>query len=330
MVAPTYTRVTHVETWTVTIVTETTSSTVIEIASGEVAAESESSSGAETESDPQAEEFTDFIEGDRETTMTFVNTAMPCSLTVYKYETGKKAVALQGASFRIRYADPHVSAQVWTQATGKNGEIRISLSAEGALIIEELSPPEGYVMGAKTTYDVTVAKGEHKVVDIPNDKKTQLIAVKKDAQTGELLAGAAIQAALLRSNTEPHEAGQVYTLTTGEDGRAVFSNLIPGEYRVEEISPPPFYQGTAQVHTVNILEGNFEPVTVQFENEPWTGLTIRKVDASNGKGLAGAVFKIYRGSAEDSKAYLGDWETGTNGSVVIQDLQPDYYTIVES
>ena len=330
VVAPTYTRVTHVETWTVTIVTETTSSTVIEIASGEVAAESESSSGAETESDPQAEEFTDFIEGDRETTMTFVNTAMPCSLTVYKYETGKKSVALEGASFRIRYADPHVSAQVWTQTTDKNGEIRISLPAEGALIIEELSPPEGYVMGAKTTYDVTVAKGEHKVVDIPNDKKTQLIAVKKDAQTGELLAGAAIQAALLRSNTEPHEAGQVYTLTTGEDGRAVFSNLIPGEYRVEEISPPPFYQGTAQVHTVNILEGNFEPVTVQFENEPWTGLTIRKVDASNGKGLAGAVFKIYRGSAEDSKAYLGDWETGTNGSVVIQDLQPDYYTIVES
>lgn len=330
VVAPTYTRVTHVETWTVTIVTETTSSTVIEIASGEVVAESESSSSAETESDPQVEEFTDFIEGDRETTMTFVNTAMPCSLTVYKYETGKKAVALQGASFRIRYADPHVSAQVWTQATDQNGEIRISLPAEGALIIEELSAPDGYVMGAKTTYDVTVAKGEHKVVDIPNDKKTQLIAVKKDAQTGELLAGATIQATLLRSNTEPHEAGQVYTLTTGEDGRAVFSNLIPGEYRVEEISPPPFYQGTAQVHTVNILEGNSEPVTVQFENEPWTGLTIRKVDASNGKGLAGAVFKIYRGSAEDSKAYLGDWETGTNGSVVIQDLQPDYYTIVES
>ena len=127
MVAPTYTRVTPGGTWTGTIVTETTSSTVIE-----------SSSSAETESAPQVEEFTDFIEGDRETTMTFVNTAMPCSLTVYKYETGKKAVALQGASFRIRYADPHVSAQVWTQATGKNGEIRISLSAEGALIIEEL------------------------------------------------------------------------------------------------------------------------------------------------------------------------------------------------
>ena len=54
------------------------------------------------------------------------------------------------------------------------------------------------------------------------------------------------------------------------------------------------------------------------------------MDASNGKGLAGAVFKIYRGSAEDSKAYLGDWESSANGSVVIQDLKPGYYTIVES
>ena len=106
-----------------TIVTETTSSTVIEIESGEVVAESESSSSAETESDPQVEEFTDFIAGDRETTMTFTNTAMPCSLTIYKHETGNRDIALEGATFRIRYADPHVSAQVWTQTTDRWGEI---------------------------------------------------------------------------------------------------------------------------------------------------------------------------------------------------------------
>ena len=98
VVAPTYTRVTHVETWTVTIVTETTSSTVIDIETGEVVAESSSSSSAETESDPQVEEFTDFIEGDRETTMTFVNQAMPCSLTIYKHETGNKGVSWTAAS----------------------------------------------------------------------------------------------------------------------------------------------------------------------------------------------------------------------------------------
>ncbi len=63
-------------------------------------------------------------------------------------------------------------------------------------------------MTSRTTYDVTVAKGEQKVLDVPNDKKTQLIVLKKDAQTGQLLAGATIKATLLRSNTPPFEAGQ--------------------------------------------------------------------------------------------------------------------------
>ena len=122
-------------------------------------AESSSSSSAETESDPQVEEFADFIEGDRETTMTFVNTAMPCSLTIYKYETGNKGVALEGASFRIRYADPSISAQTWTETTNREGKIYIPLPYAGSLIVEELSAPAGYVMNAKTTYDVTRRQG---------------------------------------------------------------------------------------------------------------------------------------------------------------------------
>lgn len=331
VVAPTYTRVTHVETWTVTIVTETTSSTVIDIETGEVVAESSSSSSAETESDPQVEEFADFIEGDRETTMTFVNTAMPCSLTIYKYETGNKGVALEGASFRIRYADPSISAQTWTETTNREGKIYIPLPYAGSLIVEELSAPAGYVMNAKTTYDVTVAKGEHKVLDIPNDKKSQLVVLKKDAQTRQLLAGASIKATLLRSNTPPFEAGQSFTETTGADGRAVFSNLIPGEYRVEEVSPPQYYQGTTKVHNVNIPEGNSETITVEFQNEPWTGLTIKKVDATDGHGLQNAVFKLYEGTAAETTKFLGHFQTNENGIVVVQKLESGkYYTIVES
>ena len=331
VVAPTYTRVTHVETWTVTIVTETTSSTVIDIESGEVVAESSSSSSAETNSDPQVEEFADFIEGDRETTMTFVNVAMPCSLTIYKHETGNKGVALEGASFRIRYADPSISAQTWTETTDANGEIYIALPYAGSLIVEELSAPAGYVLNAKTTYDVTVAKGEQKILDVPNDKKTQLVVLKKDAQTGQLLAGASIKATLLRSNTPPFEAGQSFTETTGPDGKAVFTNLIPGEYRVEEVSPPQYYQGTTTVHTVNIPEGNSETITVEFRNEPWTGLTIKKVDATDGYGLQNAVFKLYEGTAAENTKYLGDFQTNENGVVTIQKLESGkYYTIVES
>ena len=84
--------------------------------------------------------------------MTFVNQAMPCSLTIYKHETGNKGVALEGATFRVRYADPNISAQTWTETTDANGEIYIALPYAGSLIIEEMRYQPG-----TTSLPVTVA-----------------------------------------------------------------------------------------------------------------------------------------------------------------------------
>ena len=320
VVAPTYTRVTHVETWTVTIVTETTSSTVIEIASGEVVAESESSSSAETESDPQVEEFTDFIEGDRETTMTFVNTAMPCSLTVYKYETGKKAVALQGASFRIRYADPHVSAQVWTQATDQNGEIRISLPCEGALIIEELSAPDGYVMGAKTTYDVTVAKGEHKAVDIPNDKKSTLTIEKVDSMTLQPLDGVVFEISIKNGKS----LGQ---FTTDASGRIIVESLEPGQiYEVREVRALPGYLLDETVHEIR-LDENENPV-LKLKNIPEHPILIEKRDSITGDPIPDTTFLVTHSDGR----LVGEFTTGENGMATVtgKDVVPGWYLIKET
>jgi len=328
IVHPTYTRITKVTTTTITITTTTTTTTNIE--TGEVLAEVTES--AETSLDPpMVQEYTDFIEGDRETTLTFVNQPKPCSLTIYKYEKGSYGIPLNGAKFRIRYADPNVSAQVWTLATDSTGTIVIDLPAAGTLIIEELEAPAGYVIGSVSMWEVVVAKGEHKVVDISNDKKADIIVYKKDAQTGQLLAGATIKATLLRSHTTPYESGMVYTVTTGADGKAVFGGMIPGEYRIEEQSPPQYYLGTDVVHTVSVYDGSNEPVTVTFENEPWTGLTIKKVDAAYGHGLQGAVFKLYGGTAAETTKFLGDFVTNENGIVIVQNLESNkYYTIVEA
>lgn len=263
--------------------------------------------------------------------VSFANYPLECSLTIYKYETGNQGIALQGASFRIRYADPSVSAQTWTQTTDASGKIKIDLPAAGALIVEELSAPAGYVMSSKTMYDITVEKGEHKQLDVPNDKRAQLIVVKKDAQTGQLLAGATIKATLLRSHTPPYEQNISYTRMTQADGRAIFDGLIPGEWRIEEQSPPQYYLPTSVVHTVSIFEGNTTPVEVVFENEPWAGITVKKVDGTNDKGLQGAVFKVYKGAGEDPLAYLGDFESNENGIVVIPKVETNqYYTIVEA
>ena len=263
--------------------------------------------------------------------VSFANYPLECSLTIYKHEKGNEGIALQGARFRIRYADPDVSAQVWTETTDSSGRIHIDLPHSGTLIIEELEAPDGYVIGKISTHEVVVQKGEDKEISISNDKKAQIIVYKRDNQSGQLLQGAVIKATLLRSHTEPYESGMVYTRTTGPDGKAVFEDMIPGEYRVEETSPPQYYLPTDVVHTVNVYDGSHEAVELEFRNDPWTGLTIKKLDAVDGHGLQGAVFKLYEGTSTETTKFLGDYVSNENGVVVIPELESNqYYTVQEA
>lgn len=71
--------------------------------------------------------------------------------------------------------------------------------------------------------------------------------------------------------------------------------------------------------------------SLEFRNDPWTGLTIKKVDATNGKGLEGAVFKLYEGTAAETTKFLGDFQSNENGVVTITELESGkYYTVVEA
>lgn len=261
----------------------------------------------------------------------FANYPEACSLTIYKYEKGNYGKPLEGAKFRIRYADPNVSAQVWTLTTDSAGEIHIDLPAAGTLIVEELEAPQGgYVMGEITSWDVTVIRGEDKRIDISNDKKAELIVYKKDAVTHEYLSGAVFKATLLESHTPPYESGITYTATTGADGKAVFTGLHPGQWRVEEQTPPQFYLPSSRVETVTVLDGSQEAVVLTWENDPYSGLTIKKVCAETGNPLKGAIFSLYKGTEVHPTDFLGDYQSNENGMVIIQKLESNqYYTVVE-
>ena len=257
--------------------------------------------------------------------ISFVNYPVPCSLTIYKYDKGDYNHALAGAKFRIRYADPSVSAQVWEETTKGDGTITIDpLPAAGTLVIEELEAPPGFEIGEVSSQFVTVEKGEHKQVDVSNDKHAQLIVWKKDAVSGQLLQSAIFKATCISN-------GIAKTAESGPDGKAVFKDLIPNEeYRVEEIDPPPYFLPSTKVETVFIPDDSYKSIELTWENEPYSGLTIRKVSATDGRGLKGAVFGLYQGTDVDSKKFLGEFQTDDNGRIVIDKLESNqYYTIVE-
>ena len=267
--------------------------------------------------------------------LTFVNEEAQASLRIYKYEKGNKGIALPGAQFEIFYADPNVSAQRWNLTTDDSGYIEIDLPRAGTIVVREKVAPVGYVIAkdpvtgntlAETT--VVIEKGENKLVEIANDKKGAVIVYKKDSVDGRLLSGATFK--IRGVNVVGYEDYK----TTDSSGFVTFFDLIPGTYEVTEETPPQYYDGTTKSFAVEIKDDSYETIELTFENDPWTGLRIIKVDSKTSARLQGAIFALYRGSDLNAEGFptgefVSDYESNANGEVLIRNLSPGPYVIVE-
>ena len=247
-------------------------------------------------------------------------------LTINKYD-GDTNLPLGGAVFRIVAGDFVNEAFVVPYG---GGTIAIPIP-EGRdsidVTVTEKTPPAGGYTADPTPKTVTVVAGETgniSQVGFANYiKKAQLIVWKKDAISGQFLRGAVFRATHISS-------GVVKTAESGADGKAVFSDLTPGDWRIDEQTPPPYFLPTSRVETVHIPDGGQETIELTFENEPYSGLTIRKVGATDGRGLQGAVFGLYKGSEANPLDFLGEFQSDSNGRIVIENLESNqYYTVIE-
>ena len=319
VVAPTYTRVTHVETWTVTIVTETTSSTVIEIETGNVVAESESSSSAETESDPQVEEFTDFIEGDRETTLTFTNRLIPCDLLIRKVDA-TDGHGLEGAVFEL-YEGSERDKQKFLGdfISDGNGQVTVNgLESNRYYTIVESQPPYGYFLDEDNVQTVLVkpdALDHNLTVVFQNMPKPKLLLTKVDADTGERLPGAVFRVSR-RSSAE------YVDVTTGEDGTYLLENLEQDWYKVYGLRSPTGYTTDDTHYDVELIPGKTSELVVKNRKRPT--LTIEKIDSMTLQPLEGVVFDV---AIKDGKS-LGQFSTNAEGKIVLEDADPNQIYLV--
>lgn len=318
VVSPTFTRVTHIKTWTVTIVTETTSSTVIEIASGEVVAESESSSSAETESDPQVEEFADFIAGDRETTLTFVNKRITGNIEVLKRDANTGA-PLAGATVHLWGEDLGDAENIdLTRVTGADGIAYFNDLYPGTYVIQEESAPFGYNLNDEKQ-TVALQSGETIRKEIHNYRKDGLIIKKVDVD-GKPLSGAVFE---LRRGS-----GEVLLRdTTNENGVIFRDYLTEDHYVIEEIQAPYTHLiDETPIKEIYIYESDDnKQYTVTFVNLEKPKLLIQKIDADDGTPLAGAVFRV---AERGSKEYT-DVTTDENGEALLENLNVNWYEVTE-
>lgn len=113
---------------------------------------------------------------------------------------------------------------------------------------------------------------------------------------------------------------------SNENGIVVVPKLQSGQYyTIVEAQPPYGYLlSENNVQTVMVRPDAVENnVTVIFQNKPKPKLLIEKIDEVTGKKLEGAVFRL---SLKDSAEYK-EFTTGADGTVLIENLEEDWYTV---
>ena len=194
-----------------------------------------------------------------------------------------------------------------------------SLDVEGteSVLLEPSNGSNYQACAALTTLPDPVWAYVHFKVNIVEEKGSLTIN-KVDADTGAALSGVTYRLFDASGN-------KVADVTTGADGRAVFSDLLLGSYSYQEISAPEGYVVDSTRYTVTISTAALH-ITEQRTNALAKGsIEILKVDAETRQPLAGVVYRLF--DANSSK--IADGTTDGNGKVTFSGLKPGKYAYQE-
>lgn len=230
------------------------------------------------------------------------------SMKILKYEEGT-TIPLKGAMFEV--VDPE-GASVGTFATNSKGQIVIPLTLAGNYTVYECEAPNGYLLSEEPAQNVKVEYGKQATVTFENAPYGNLM-VKKYSDSGMQLPGAAIR-------IEHIESGAVYTGETNYAGTAVFTEIKPGAYRIQEIAAPAGYIKSDEVYTATVISG--DTVEIPIVNEEKPGLRVIKYDSKTHEALPNISFEI----SKDAQS-LGTFQTDEFGEILLTDLEPGTYLV---
>ena len=235
---------------------------------------------------------------------------MDTGLQIVKYEAGT-TIPLSGAMFEVVGPD---GATVGTFTTNSSGKIRIPLTLTGNYTVYERVAPDFYLLSEEPAQNVQVVYGEVAEVVFENEPYGNL-RIEKTSNTGMNLPGALI--------TITHiESGQRYTGETNSAGVAVFREIQPGAYRIEETAAPAGWLLDDTIYTTTVIAG--ETTTFHLVNEELPGLRIIKYDRKNMVAMPDVTFEVWCDGVS-----LGTFRTDEFGEILLTDVEPGTYRAVE-
>ena len=286
------------------------------------------------------------LDGSRTFTITEANMTAPLEIKVenllrrtavgfIKVDKNNKELRLAGAEFTLYRMNGEKQGEVVaTGVTNSNGLVTFTELTMGSYRAKETKAPKGYKLWnapidftvdeyGKVSVGSTELKPEGLVYTamITNTAEEKEITLKKVSDTGEALTGATFRLSGEKS----------YILTTGSDGTTKIS-LPYGDYILEEVIAPDGYVLSSEKQTMNLSDSGLKlngkavsGFTVTLKNQPVTfALTLHKRDASTGKALSGATFKI------TGNSYTKTVTADALGNTETIKLRPGTYGITET
>ncbi len=272
-------------------------------------------------------QFTNFPAGQETITVNLSKTTPESAITVTaknkplgNIQITKKDLSgtnnLAGAEFDMSLTSDFAS-KIHVGPTGSDGKVVSPYIAAGKWYVKETKAPTGYVIDTSTK-EVQVTEGHKATVEFRDARNVgSLDILKKSKGSGTPLAGAEFK--LTKGSDE--RTG----IITGSNGHIVVSDLDVGTWTVTETKAPDGYLIDTASKTVDISYNT--TASVEFTDTKNVGSVdiFKKSAGSNPVALAGAEFKLTKGSTEKTGII-----TGTDGHIVVSDLAVGTWTVTET
>lgn len=261
--------------------------------------------------------------------ITIRNKPIKGNVLIAKYDSGNPPQILKGAVFAV-YRDVNGDKKFTDGIDELLGNMTESAAGiheykdllYGDYLVKEIKAPEGYTID-RSYYAFSINK-DGETVKVGNDADGNFynkdikgsIEGIKVGESDEPLSDAVI-GLFADGESEFTAENAIEKVTTEEDGKFIFKDIVYGKYIVAEIEPPTGYILTSETFPVNIEE-NGQIITVKINNEKIRGIVeIEKYDSMTDDKLSGAEFTVYvdkneNGKVDDDEQYgvLEEVETG--------------------
>ncbi|MEK5197164.1 SpaA isopeptide-forming pilin-related protein [Bacillus sp. FSL M7-0884] len=208
--------------------------------------------------------------------------------------------------------------------TDKDGKISVSDLRPGDYQFIETKAPKHYDLN-QNPIKFTVEKSQTTKASVTATNsltKGAVELIKLDDVDNSTLEGAIFKIVDMNGNDVRSD------LTTDKDGKISVSDLRPGDYQFIETKAPTGYDLSAKPIPFTITKGQSQVTSVTALNSLTTGsMELTKVDMDHHGTLEGAIFNILD---QDGKVVREGLQTDGHGKLIVNDLKPGNYQLVET